>query len=101
MRGVCYLLVYSIFQHSEVNLKVLRLWSVLLLPPFPSCRLSLARASPDRRRWTSGPFTGKNSGSVHQIRGFLGHRRRADILPVRALHNEVGPDGITRGKDVS
>lgn len=53
------------------------------------------------QRWASGLFTGKISGREHQIRGFLGHIRRGDTLPVGELHKGAGPGGITRGKDVS
>lgn len=62
---------------------------------------SPARQRSPKQRWTSSLSTGKISGSEHQIRGFLGHIRRGDTLPVRTLHKGVGPDGITRGKDVS
>lgn len=39
--------------------------------------------------WTSGLFTGKISGSQHQISGFLGHTRRADRFPVRRPMRDI------------
>lgn len=85
---------------------VLQLWCILLLPLLSSSLFPLsvageAKSRSQSQRWTSGLFTGRISGSEHQIRGFLGHIRRADTLPARALHKGEGPDGITQGKDVS
>lgn len=102
MHGLYYLLVYSIFKHSEPNLRSESFGtsSSFLCSPRVLFR-SPARPRSQTQRWTSGLFTGKISGSEHQIRGFLGHIRRGDALPVRTLHKGAGPDGITRGKDVS
>lgn len=50
------------------------------------------------REWTLGLFTGKISGSQHQISGFLGYTKRADTFPVRRLREGYGSNIITQGR---